>query len=115
MRAQMRDIILYILISFALLGMVFVFEGHWGHDAFIKWGGLAGFTAALFGQFISDSRPYIKLKQFWLMTSILLIAHLMAFVTLLMHVREWRLMWFAVMIFEYPILILLRSRYLTPS
>lgn len=109
------DYVLYIGIAFAFLGMVFFVEGRWGHDAFIRWGGLAGFSAGLFGFFISDSRAYLRERRFWISTALLFAAHLAAFVILLTHVSEWRLMWFVGMALEYPVFVLVRSRIQYPS
>jgi hypothetical protein len=107
---RLRDYLLYIVITFAFLGMVFLIEGTWGHDAFIRWGGLAGFTAGLFGYFISNSRQYVRERRFWALITGLLALHLTAFGVLLEHVEVWKLTWFMVMAFEYPIFIFLRSR-----
>jgi len=104
-----RDYILYVLIAFGFLGIVFLIEGTWGHDAFIRWGGLAGFTAGLFGYFVKESREYFRVRRFWTLTAVLLIVHLMAFAIVLTHLAEWKLMWFMVMALEYPVFIYLRS------
>jgi hypothetical protein len=114
-RSRVRDYVLYVLIAFAFLGITFVIEDKWGHDAFIRWGGLAGFTLGLFGYFASDSRQYLRLRQFWALTAILLAVHLAGFVILLTRLDEWQLMWFTVMVFEYPVFIILRSRLPYPA
>ncbi|HEV2134550.1 MAG TPA: hypothetical protein VGR47_09805 [Terracidiphilus sp.] len=108
-RSRVRDYVVYILIAFAFLGMVFLIEGRWGHDAFIRWGGLAGFTAVLFGYFITDSRQYFRERRFWILTAVLLSVHLTVFAFVLTHVEEWKLMWFMVMLFEYPVFVYLRT------
>ena len=114
-RSRVRDYVLYVLIAFAFLGTVFVVEGRWGHDAFIRWGGLAGSTSVLFGYFISESRDFFRERRFWILTALLLAGHLTAFFLVLTHVEEWKLMWFMVMVFEYPAFAYCRSRLQYPS
>ena len=81
-----------------------------GHDAFIKWGGLSMTTLALFGLFINDSRPLLRTPRFWKVTAILFALHTIAWIVVLMHVREWGLLWFGVMVFELPTFIFARDR-----
>jgi hypothetical protein len=109
-RSRARDYILYVLIALALVGLALVVEGRWGHDAFIRWGGLGGFTSVLFCYFISESRQCFRERWFWMMTAALLVAHLTAFAIILTHVEDWKLMWFMVMAFEYPVFAYLRDR-----
>lgn len=113
--SRVRDYFLYTVIAFAFLGMVFAVESKWGHEAFIRWGGLAGFTSALFGYFIAHSRQFFPKWQFWALTAILLSAHLACFALLLTHVAEWKLIWFIGMSFEYPVFTFSRSRLPQPS
>ena len=89
--------------------MTFGVQAEWGHEAFIRWGGLTGFTSVLFGYFISQSRLYLRVTRFWILAAVLLAVHLLAFAVLLSFLGEWRLMWFAVMIFEYPAFAYLRN------
>lgn len=114
-RGRIRDYVLYVAIAFGFLAAVFAVESKWGHEVLIRWGGLVGFTAVLFGYFVSESRQFFKERQFWTMTALLLVVHLGAFVILLTHVDEWRLMWFTGMAFEYPVFIFFRSRLPHPS
>lgn len=114
LRGRVRDYVLYIAIAFAFLGAVFVVEGKWGHEAFIRWGGLTGFTAGLFGFFVKESREYFRERRFWMLTAVLLAVHLTAFAIVLTHVEEWKLMWFMVMIVEYPVFVFFRNRLPNP-
>lgn len=115
LRGRVRDYVLYVAIAFAFLGAVFVVEGKWGHEAFIRWGGLTGFTAALFAFFVKENREYFRERRFWMLTAALLVVHLTAFAIVLTHVEEWKLMWFMVMVFEYPVFLYARSRLPNPS
>jgi hypothetical protein len=103
------DYVLYVAITFVFIAMVFAVQGRWGHDAFIRWGGLAGFTLILFGYFVGDSRSLLRERQFWLLTIVLLAAHLGLFIVVLSHIDEWRLMWFTGMVLEYPVFLFFRG------
>jgi hypothetical protein len=113
-----RNTLLIILISFpiafALLGIGFVVIDRWGHDAFIRWDGLAGFTIVLFGFFIGDSEKVLRQWRFWALFAILLVVHLTAFVIVLSRVEEWRLTWFMVIVVEYLPFRFLRDRFVDP-
>jgi hypothetical protein len=95
--------------------MVFVIQGKWGHGAFIRYGGLAGFTLVLFGYFVGDSRSQLRERRFWLLIALLLATHLAFFIAILAHVDEWRLMWFTGMALVYPIILFLRGLLPEPS
>lgn len=107
---RVRDYILYILIGFSFMAITFAVELNWGRGAFIRWGGLAVFTAIVFGLFIRASRSYFRQWHFWALTGVLLCIHLGGFVVVLIQVPGWRLMWFMIMALEYPVLLLLRDR-----
>jgi hypothetical protein len=114
-RSRVIDYVLYIAITFAFLTMVFVVQGKWGHEAFIRWGGLAGFTLALFGYFVGDSRSLLRERRFWLLTALLSATHLAFFIVVLTHVDEWRLTWFTGMALEYPVFLFFRGLLPEPS
>ncbi|HEY1498689.1 MAG TPA: hypothetical protein VGF88_03870 [Acidobacteriaceae bacterium] len=105
--------ILSVLIALAGIGLGFFIEGHWGDDAFTRWGGLIVFTLGLFALFVSDSEKWLRRWRFWSLTAILLTMHLAAFVLLLTHVHEWRLTWFMVMVLEYPVFLAVRGKFVT--
>jgi hypothetical protein len=95
-----------------LIPGVFIFSMVVGIIAgdFIKWGGLTVYTAFIFGYFVNDSRQYLKLRQFWILTACLLTSHLAVFIVVLLHVAVWKLLWFMVMILELPVFSRLRDR-----
>lgn len=103
-----------LLVTVVFLGMAFVVEGQWGHNAFIRWGGLAGFTLGLFGLFIGYSEKFLQSWRFWGLTSILLVGHLAVFAMLLTHVDEWKLPWFMAMVVELPPFVFLRDNFVEP-
>ena len=81
-----------------------------GHDAYVKFGGLTATTAILFGYFLHCNRAFLRYVKFWKLAACLLSVHLCAWITLLLHVEKWGLLWFNVMIFELPIFWYLRAR-----
>src|SRR6185312_14104981 len=95
-------ILLGALVFFAFLKIVFAVQDKWGHDAFIRWGGLAGFTLAIFAVFVCDSERVLRNWRFWVLSAVLLSVHLAGFAIVLAHVEEWKLSWFSVMVIEYP-------------
>ena len=99
------------LLSLVLVKIAFVVEGRWGHDAFIRWFGLASFTLGVFALFVCESERVLRSWRFWVLLAILLAAHLTGFVVVLTHVEEWKLSWFMVMVVEYPLFLLLRDRF----
>jgi len=98
------------LLAFGGLKLTFLVQDRWGHDAFIRWGGLTGFTLGLFALFIADSEKFLGKIRFWVMTATLLAIHLTLFGILLTHVPEWKLMWFMVMVLEYPVFLFFRAK-----
>lgn len=104
-----------ILIAFVLLGIGFAVIDRWGHDAFIRWGGFAGFTLVLFGFFIGDSEQFLKQWRFWVVIVVVLALHLGAFAIVLTHVEDWRLTWFMVMVVEYPFFRFFRDKFVDSS
>lgn len=76
---------------------------------YIRWGGLLLFTIFIFGFFINASRKYLRERRFWLLTSLLLGMHVAAFITILLRIDEWKLLWFNVMLFELPPFLFLRN------
>ena|ERR1035437_20028 len=104
-------ILLGVLIFFVGLKIAFVVLDKWGHDAYIRWDGLAGFTLGLFVLFIAESEKFLRKWRFWLLVAILLAVHLTGFAIVLTHVEEWRLTWFMVMVFEAPLFFFLRNRF----
>lgn len=106
-------LLLCTLIALVGLKLTFVVEDRWGHDAFIRWGGLTGFTLGLFGLFVSESEKLLRRQRFWILTAILLGLHLIAFAVVLTHVGGWKLPWFMVMVPEYPAFLFFRERFVS--
>lgn len=102
-----------VLIAIALLKISFVVVDRWGLDAF-RWGGFAGFTLILFAYFVNASRRFIRTRRFWVVTAILLALHSAVFAAVLIHVQEWKAVWFMVMIFEFPVFLYIRDTFASP-
>jgi len=96
------------------LKIAFVVQDRWGHEAFIRWDGLAGFTLFLFGLFVAESEKFLRKWRFWVVTAILLMGHLAAFAMVLTHVGEWKLSWFIVMVIEAPLFFFVRDKFVLP-
>jgi uncharacterized membrane protein len=113
---RLRDFALYIAIGLCVaiiaIGLV---QTEISHDSFMRWGGLAVNTSVLFGYFIVDSRILFGRMPFWALTIVLLLVHVIVFTVVLMHVSEWKLIWFTVMLLEVPVLLFLRNRFLNVS
>ena len=114
-RHRIRDLIIYIAISLAIVGSVpILIHFKVDSDATTKWGGLVFFTGVLFGNFIDKSRRFLRSPNFWLLVVSLLAVHLAAFMVLLLHVGEWRAPWFIAMILEAPVFNAFRDRFVVP-
>lgn len=103
------------VVALVLLKIGFVVEDSRGHEAFIRWFGLAGFTLAVFALFVCDSERLLRSWRFWALSAALLAIHLTGFAIVLTHVEEWKLSWFMVMAIEYPLFLLLRERFVRTS
>ena len=110
-----RDVLIIVPVVIGLLLLCAFFASSVSHEIYIRWGGLVLDTAVLFGLFINYSRQFFRQLQFWVLTAVLLAVHLTAFAIVLTHVEEWQLMWFGVMVFEYPVLLYARNRLPDPS
>lgn len=109
-RDRLRDFALYLLISLAMVCLALgLARTSLTHDELIRWGGLTANTLFLFGFFISQSREAFTNWRFWGLLVLLFAAHLAVFVTLLISIQEWRLIWFAGMVIEYPLFVFLRE------
>ena len=115
MRNFLLLVLASILIAFALLWFGFAILGKWGEEAYDRWGGLTLFTLGLFALFVGDSEKFLRQWRFWAVAAVLLTGHLAAFAIVLTLVKEWRTMWFMVMVIEYPIFLFLRDRFVEPS
>jgi drug/metabolite transporter (DMT)-like permease len=107
-----RDILVIVPVVIGLFALSILLAFSVSHEVYIRWGGLALDTAVLFGLYINYSRKFFRKWQFWALTALLLAVHLTVFAVVLTHVEEWKLMWFTVMVFEYPLFIYARSRFL---
>lgn len=96
MQNRIRDLLLYIAISFAVLLIPFAAaKGGISGDAFVKCLGFAAFTSVLFGYVIVDSRELWKRTKFWSFMFISFFVHACAFWVLLAHYTTFKPVWFA--------------------
>ncbi len=82
-----------------IAGCIIVFGGE-GH---IKWLGLTFSTAVIFGYFVHDSRKFLRKPRFWILVALLLAVHLLIWVSILIRVERWGLLWFNIMVLELPV------------
>lgn len=104
-----RDVLIIVPIVLCLsaLGILFAFSV--SSDVYIKWGGLTLDTAIVFALFVKYSRQFLRKRRFWGLTLVLLAVHLVAFILILTHVEEWKLVWFTPMAAELPLFLFLRN------
>jgi len=95
-----------IALGFFLVAGCFVVLGGRGY---VKWGGLTLSTAVLFGFFIHYSRKFLRRPRFWILTAVLLAMHLFVWISILIHIERWGLLWFNFMVFELPVFWYLRE------
>jgi hypothetical protein len=82
-----------------------------GSDLFGRWGGLMANTLVLFGYIVRDNRKAWRAPLFWVLVIGLLSAHLVVFTAVLLHARQWKVLWFLVMYpIEVPIFYFARDR-----
>ncbi len=111
-RSRSRDFALYIAISLAVVLMLVVLgRSSLSFEMANRWFSLAFFTAILYGTFIALNRALYRNRSFWVLTAILLLAHLVLFITVVTQIPHWRSIWSAVMFFEAPVLDALKDRF----
>jgi hypothetical protein len=111
-RSRLRDYLLYILIAL-VVGSIAIALGISGvsADTFGRWGGLVCFTALLYGYFIADNRPQFRRLSFWVLTVVLLLAHVTVFAMIFAHIAHWKTIWFMGMFLEFPVLAYFTNRF----
>lgn len=108
-----RDVLTIVPLVLVFVAVSIFFAFSVSDEAYIRWGGLTLDTAVVFGLFIKYSRQFLKARRFWGLTFALLAVHLVAFILILMHVEEWKLVWFTPMAVELPLFLFLRNRILS--
>lgn len=109
-RRRFIDYLLYIAIGSAFISVALFVAFRWSDNAYARWFGFVCCTAILFGAFLQDSRKFFRVRRFWEITFLSLLVHVLLFAAVLAHVAEWRLLWFTVMAFEYPVLLFFRDK-----
>lgn len=95
---RLRDFILYIAIGVTSVGGFLLWltyiSPHYPVDA--KWPTLAYFTAFLFGMVIRAYWRVPKSGKFWIVLLFLFALHLLVYTILLLRVREFSPIWYAI-------------------
>jgi drug/metabolite transporter (DMT)-like permease len=108
-----RDVLTIVPLVLAFVAVSIFFAFSVSDEVYIRWGGLALDTAIVFGVFIKYSRQFLRERRFWGLTFALLAVHIVAFILILTHVEEWKLVWFTPMAAELPLFLFLRNRLLS--
>lgn len=104
-----RDVLVIVPLVLALVAGAVIFGLHASQKVYIRWGGLAYFTAVILGTVLYDRRELLRKQGFWVQLLSGLALHLIAWIILLLHVSEWRPAWFSIMILELPVFGLLQG------
>jgi drug/metabolite transporter (DMT)-like permease len=107
-----RDVLTIVPLVLAFVAVSIFFAFSVSDEVYIRWGGLALDSAIVFGLFIKYSRQFLRERRFWGLTLALLAVHLVAFILILTHVEEWKLVWFTPMAAELPLFLFIRNRIL---
>jgi hypothetical protein len=91
---RVRDYILYLAISFAVVGVIlFVGLSHVDHEKSIKWLFFLFDTPVVFGFVIEASRASWRRNSFWLVIGSLLLLHCLALAVILTHFQHPKGSW----------------------
>jgi hypothetical protein len=112
-RGRAKDLILYVLISLLILAVVFT-AAMTGlrEDIFMKWLSFVAFTLLLFGYFIADNRSLWKRPQFWIMSGVCFLIHLLGFIVLFAHLTIFKPIWFGLIGLVEMFVLLVLKKYL---
>jgi cell division protein FtsW (lipid II flippase) len=104
-RHRVRDYLLYIAISLALVGMIFALaRSNVPEPAFKKWFAFAFYTAFVFGFVIEKSRAARRKRAFWIFMVVVLAIQYCVFLMFIPRVDKANLVWIAASIAEVYIL-----------
>jgi hypothetical protein len=91
---RIRDYVLYLAISFAVVCMIFVIGlSHVDHEKSMKWLFFLFDTPVVFGFVIENSRASWRRNSFWFVTGSLLLLHCLALAVILTHVQHPKGSW----------------------
>jgi hypothetical protein len=107
---RIRDVLLMVLLIVLAICLFVGISVRFGHDAGIKWGGLAMDSCLFFVFLLYKSRDHFRRRYFWVLTGVFVGVHFLGWVILLSHVEKWGLLSFGIMAFEVPLFNHLRDR-----
>ena len=86
---RIRDYVLYLAISFAVVGLILLVGlSHGDQDKFMKWLFFSFYTLFVFGYVIEQSRALWKLRSFWLLLGLFLLLHCIVLAAILAHTQH---------------------------
>jgi hypothetical protein len=89
-----KDLAAYVAIGSALIVLLFIsIHMGWNKDIFMNTLIVTINTLILFGVFIVDSRSLWGKPSFWVLTSLLVFAHLLLIWSILTRYGRWKLTW----------------------
>jgi hypothetical protein len=99
-RRHIRDLLLFSLGVGLFFGLTMFWlitsGGRWAAEVSGKWGGLALNTLIMIGCVVQQYRRCLRRLSFWVVMSLFLCVHLLAFITVLKAIVEWRIAWWVV-------------------
>ena len=97
-RKRVRDLLLYVGIGVAVALAIFLGSAYIGRsgDQVFRWVGLGANTLVVFGYTLVQYTAYFRRRKFWVLVSLFLCIHLLAFISVLETIVVWRLPWWAV-------------------
>lgn len=98
-KSRLRDLVLYLLIGLGVAAFALIYASHAAKaggtgELPLRWLGLAGETAVVFGYLLRTMRPYWGVGRFWAGFSGFLCVHLAACAALLLRMDHFGLLWF---------------------
>ena len=99
MRASVRDFVLYVLIGLAVLVSALLYATYVPASKRIspRWGGLVIMTLITFGYPVKWYRRYWRVWRFWCIYAFMFVAHMAAFILLLIRVEHFGGIWLAML------------------
>ena len=100
-RRRVLDFIFYALAGLAVVAFALIYAVHAARSGEtgrlpLRWIGVAGATAVTFGYPVRWGRAHWRVGLFWLVLTGLLLVHLATYAVILLNVRDWPLILFAV-------------------
>ena len=106
-----KDLAAYVAIGSALIALLFIsIHLGWNEDIFMSTLIVTSNTLILFGVFIADSRSLWRKPSFWVLTTLLVFAHLLLIWSILARYGRWKpIWWYELTLVEALVILFCRS------